>query len=145
LQAPGTYTLQAAIAACHARATQPQDTDWRAIVALYDTLLQLAPSPVVQLNRAVALSMAPPPQGGPAVALPLMQVLLDQPAMAGYPWLHSVHGDLLHRLGQHAGAARAFDRAAAHSGNAADRAVLQARAAQARAADTHAATPNAAS
>jgi RNA polymerase sigma factor (sigma-70 family) len=135
LQAPGTYTLQAAIAACHARATQPQDTDWRAIVALYDTLLQLAPSPVVQLNRAVAVSMAPAPQGGPAVALPLVQVLLDQPAMAGYPWLHSVHGDLLHRLGQHASAALAFDRAAL-SGNAADRAVLQARAAQARAADT---------
>jgi RNA polymerase sigma factor (sigma-70 family) len=138
LGATGPYTLQAAIAACHARATQPQDTDWRAIVALYDTLLQVAPSPVVQLNRAVAVSMAPPPHGGPAVALLLVQALLDQPAMVSYPWLHSVHGDLLHRLGQHASAALAFDRAAAHSGNDADRSLLQTRAAQARAADIQA-------
>ncbi len=125
---PGPYTLQAAIAACHARATQAQDTDWAAIVGLYDQLLALSPSPVVALNRAAALSMAPPPLGGPAAALPVVDVLTADAALASYPWLYSVQGDLLQRLGRHADAVTAFERAAALSGNGRDRALLLQRA-----------------
>jgi RNA polymerase sigma factor (sigma-70 family) len=125
---PGPYTLQAAIAACHARATQAQDTDWAAIVGLYDQLLVLSPSPVVALNRAAALSMAPPPLGGPAAALPVVDALTADAALASYPWLYSVQGDLLQRLGRHADAAAAFEHAAALSSNERDRALLLQRA-----------------
>jgi predicted RNA polymerase sigma factor len=125
---PGPYTLQAAIAACHARATQAQETDWAAIVGLYDRLLAQQPSPVVALNRAAALSMAPPPLGGPAAALPAVEALLADAALASYPWLYSVQGDLLQRLGRQADAVTAFERAAALSGNGRDRDLLLRRA-----------------
>jgi RNA polymerase sigma factor (sigma-70 family) len=130
----GPYTLQAAIAACHARAAEAPDTDWPAIVALYDQLLALAPSPVVALNRAAALSMAPPPLGGPALALRELETLSSEGALADYPWLHSVLGDVLRRLGRHGEAAAAFERAASLGGNAQDRALLARRAHDARAA-----------
>ncbi|MGB2711374.1 MAG: RNA polymerase sigma factor, partial [Conexibacter sp.] len=87
----GTYVLQAAIAACHARARTPVETDWERIAALYDALAQLAPSPVVELNRAVAVAMA----FGPAAGLELVDELLAEPALAGYHLLPSVRGDLL--------------------------------------------------
>jgi len=93
----GPYTLQAAIAACHARAPTVADTDWQAIVGCYDELLAQHPSPVVALNRAVALGMA----AGPAAALPVVEQLAADGQLARYPWLHSVHGDLLARLGRH--------------------------------------------
>jgi RNA polymerase sigma factor (sigma-70 family) len=125
---PGPYTLQAAIAACHALAAQAQDTDWAAIVGLYDQLLARSPSPVVALNRAAALSMAPPPLGGPAAALPVVEALAADAALASYPWLYSVQGDLLQRLGRHANAVTAFERAAALSGNGRDRDLLLRRA-----------------
>jgi RNA polymerase sigma factor (sigma-70 family) len=128
----GPYTLQAAIAACHARAAEAVHTDWAAIVGLYDQLQAVAPSPVVALNRAAALSMATPPQGGPAAALQALEALVAEGALADYPWLHSVHADVLHRLGRHADAAAAFDRAAGLSGNGQDRALLTQRARAAR-------------
>ena len=128
LGAPGPYTLQAAIAACHARAAQAQDTDWAAIVDLYDQLLRVSPSPVVALNRAAALGMAPPPQGGPAAALDAVEALAADKSLAHYPWLYSVRGDLLQRLSRHADAAKDFDQAAALSGNDRDRALLLQRA-----------------
>ena len=131
---PGPYALQAAIAACHARAAVAQDTDWAAIVRLYDQLLDLSPSPVVALNRAAALGMAAPPAGGPGAALQAVQALMKEGTLESYPWLHSVHGDLLQRLGHHAEAAAAFERAAGLSGNEQDRALLLKRTAQARAA-----------
>ncbi len=129
---PGAYTLQAAIAACHARAARSQDTDWEAIVGHYEHLLGVAPSPVVELNHAMALSMAPPPQGGPQRALLRLDALVAEGALASYPWLYSVRGDVLERLGRHADAALAFERAAQLSGNDSDRAVLLARAQRAR-------------
>lgn len=120
----GPYALQAALAACHARAAQPQDTDWPRIVALYDALLVAAPSPVVALNRAVAVGMAQ----GPAAALPLVQALAAEPALRQYPWLPSVHGDLLLKLGQADAARQAFEQAAALTRNTRDRALLLQRA-----------------
>jgi predicted RNA polymerase sigma factor len=125
---PGPYTVQAAIAACHARAAQPQDTDWPAIVGHYEQLLAVAPSPVVELNHAMALSMAPPPQGGPVLALRRVEALIAEGALAVYPWLYSVQGDVLERLGRPGEAVLAFERAARLSGNEGDRAVLTARA-----------------
>ena len=116
----GPYALQAAIAASHARAARAEDTDWATIVALYDALAQVAPSPVVALNRAVAVGMAE----GPAAALPLVQALLDEGTLADYPWLHSVHGDLLDRLARGAEARASFERAAALTRNVRDREVL---------------------
>lgn len=118
------YTLQAALAACHARAARADDTDWPGIVALYDRLLALRPSPVVALNRAVAVGMAQ----GPAAALPLVDALLAEPALARYPWLPSVRGDLLARLGRAGEAATDFRRAAALTQNAQEHALLLARA-----------------
>ena len=129
---PGPYTLQAAIAACHARAAVAQGTDWAAIVRLYDQLLAATPSPVVALNRAAALSMAPAPTGGPAAALKVIEDLVAENALSDYPWLHSVRGDVLQRLGRHTDAAAAFERAAALSGNEQDRALLLRRAQAAR-------------
>jgi RNA polymerase sigma-70 factor (ECF subfamily) len=116
----GPYAVQAAIAACHAGARAPEDTDWERIVALYDGLAQLLPSPVVELNRAVAVGMA----CGPAAALELVDALGDEPALRGYHLLPTVRGDLLERLGRTAEAAREFERAAAMTGNARERAVL---------------------
>jgi RNA polymerase sigma factor (sigma-70 family) len=128
LGALGPYGLQAAIAACHARALRAQDTDWRRIAALYDALAQALPSPVVELNRAVALSMAFGPQEG----LDLVDALLDVPALRGYHLLPSVRGDLLAKLGRHSEAKAEFERAAALTQNVRERALLLARA---RAAD----------
>ena len=121
----GPYALQAAIAACHARARTPAETDWARIAALYDALAQLAPSPVVELNRAVAVAMA----FGPAAGLELVDALTSEPSLKGYHLLPSVRGDLLAKLGR-AGEARAeFERAAALTHNARERALLLARAA----------------
>lgn len=104
----GPYTLQAAIAACHAQATTAEQTDWKTIVALYDALSQLTPSPVVELNRAVAVSMA----FGPAAGLELVDALVTEPALANYHLLPSVRGDLLAKLGRHREAHAEFMRAA---------------------------------
>ena len=122
----GPYALQAAIAACHARAVAASDTDWARIVALYDALAQLQPSPVVELNRAVTVSMA----FGPEAALGRVDALCDEPKLANYHLLPSVRGDLLFRLGRRAEARAEFERAAAMTGNARERDLLLARAAQ---------------
>jgi RNA polymerase sigma-70 factor, ECF subfamily len=123
--APGPYTLQAAIAACHARARAAADTDWARIVALYDVLGRVTPSPIIELNRAVAVSMAE----GPAAALPIVDALAEAPALAGYHLLPSVRGDLLAKLGRAAEARAEFERAAALTRNARERTLLLARAA----------------
>jgi len=125
LGALGPYALQAAIAACHARALTPDATDWARIAALYDALAQLMPSPVVELNRAVALGMAYGPQAGLALA----DALLDVPALRNYHLLPSVRGDLLAKLGRHAEAQAEFERAAGLTQNERERAVLESRAA----------------
>lgn len=124
--APGPYTLQAAIAACHARARTAEETDWERIAALYGALVAVAPSPVVELNRAVAVSMA----SGPAAGLAIVDRLLDEPRLAGYPLLPAARGDMLARLDRPAEAAAEFRRAAALTRNDRDRAVLLARAAE---------------
>jgi predicted RNA polymerase sigma factor len=118
-------TLQAAIAACHARAPTPEQTDWTRIAALYDALAQIAPSPVVELNRAVALAMA----FGPAAGLAHVDSLANEPTLAHYHLLPSVRGDLLARLGRTDEASAEFQRAAALTQNARERALLLARAA----------------
>jgi predicted RNA polymerase sigma factor len=120
----GPYTLQAAIAACHARAPSVEATDWPRIVALYDGLAALTGSPVVELNRAVAVGMA----FGPAAGLELVDVLADDPALRGYHLLPSVRGDLLLRLGRAAEARDAFVRAADLCDNDAERELLLSRA-----------------
>ncbi len=120
----GPYALQAAIAACHARAARAQDTDWPLICALYTALLVVQPSPVVELNRAVAISQA----HGPAAALPLVQALQAQPQLAKYHWLPSVHADLLTRLGRHDEARAQWLRAADLTRNARERELLLGRA-----------------
>ncbi len=120
----GAYALQAGIAACHARAAEAAATDWHRIVALYDALAQLSPSPVVQLNRAVAVGMAI----GPAAALQIVDGLRDEPALQNYPWLPSVRADLLAKLGRHAEARAEWMRAAALAGNDRERALLLERA-----------------
>jgi predicted RNA polymerase sigma factor len=121
----GPYALQAGIAACHARARAPEDTDWERIVALYDGLVQLQPSPVVELNRAVAIGMA----FGPRAALQIVDVLLEEPALDGYELLPVVRGDLLEKLGRAEEAAAEYRRAALLTANARRRAALLARAA----------------
>ena len=118
--AVGTYTLQAAIAACHSRARTAEDTDWVSIVAIYDALAQVAPSPVVELNRAVAVGMA----FGPAHALRLVDDLTDEPALSGYHLLPTVRGDLLEKLGRIADARAEFERALTLTQNARERSVL---------------------
>lgn len=123
-QSLGPYALQASIAACHARARTPQETDWKRIAALYDALAEVAPSPVVQLNRAVALSMA----YGPAAGLEVVEGLLGEPALNGYHLLSSVRGDLLLRLGRLDEARTEFARAASLTKNAREREVLLERA-----------------
>jgi RNA polymerase sigma factor (sigma-70 family) len=121
----GPYALQAAIAACHARARIAAETDWPRIAALYGALAQLAPSPVVELNRAVALAMA----FGPAAGLELVDALTAEPSLRGYHLLPSVRGDLLTKLGRAAEARAEFERAAALTRNARERKMLLARAA----------------
>ena len=121
---PGPYALQAAIAACHARAASVEDTDWAQVVALYDALQALAPSPVVALNRAVAVSM----HAGPADALVLVDALAQAPALRAYHLLPAVRGDLLHRLGRGDEARAEFLRAAQMTRNARERDLLLARA-----------------
>ena len=121
----GPYTLQAAIAACHARARTPGATDWVRIAALYDALSMTAPSPVVELNRAVALGMA----YGPEAGLELADAIAETGALAGYHLLPSVRGELLDRLGREDEARAAFAEAAAMTANEHERAVLLARAA----------------
>jgi RNA polymerase sigma factor (sigma-70 family) len=121
----GPYALQAAIAACHARARTPTETDWARIVALYDALAQLAPSPVVELNRAVAMSMA----FGPAAGLELVDALTSEPSLKGYHLLPSVRGDLLARLGRFDEARAQFERAASLTRNRRERELLLQRAA----------------
>ena len=120
---PGPYTLQAALAACHARARSAADTDWARIAALYGELALRAPSPIVELNRAVAVSRA----SGPAAGLALTDALLDEPLLRGYHLLPSVRGDLLFQLGRLAEARAEFERAAALAGNARERELLLAR------------------
>ncbi len=121
---PGSYMLQAALAACHATARRPAETDWEQIVALYDALAQVAPSPVVELNRAVAVGMAFGPQAG----LDLVDALGAEPALANYPWLPGVRGDLLAKLGRQAEARDEFERAAGMTRNTRERELLLARA-----------------
>jgi RNA polymerase sigma factor (sigma-70 family) len=123
--ARGSYALQAAIAACHARARTAVETDWRRLVGLYALLGTLTPSPVIELNRAVAVSMA----FGPAVALPLVDALVDEPALKHYHLLSSVRGDLLAKLGRNAEARVEFERAATLTRNVRERELLLERAA----------------
>jgi RNA polymerase sigma factor (sigma-70 family) len=124
----GPYTLQAEIAACHARARTPEETDWVRIAALYDALAQLAPSPVVELNRAVAVSMA----YGPAAGLELVEALTSEPSLKNYHLLPSVRGDLLAKLGRFDEACAEFKRAATLTRNTRERELLLERARAAR-------------
>ncbi|MEU3903525.1 RNA polymerase sigma factor [Streptomyces goshikiensis] len=123
----GPYSVQAAIAGCHADAVRYEDTDWTTIAALYGRLVQLVPSPVVELNRAVAVSMAQ----GPQAALAIVDALAQEPALRAYHLLPSVRGDLLRRLGRRAEARAEFERAASLTRNARERALLLGRAAEA--------------
>ena len=126
--ARGSYTLQAAIAACHARSFRPAETDWERLVVLYGELAGLAPSPIVELNRAVAVSMA----SGAGAALALVDQLVATGTLERYHLLPSVRGDLLDKLGRHAEAAVEFDRAVALASNAPERALLEERARSSR-------------
>jgi len=124
--AMGPYALQAAIAACHARAATAAETDWPRIVALYDAVAQLAPSPVVELNRAVAVGMA----FGPAAGLDLVDALVPEPSLKAYHLLPAVRGDLLRKLGRSEEARTEFERAASLTENVRERELLQRRAAE---------------
>lgn len=121
----GPYALQAAIAACHARALTAEETDWTRIAALYDALAQLSPSPVVELNRAVAYSMA----FGPAEALSIVNELVAEPSLKNYHLLPSVRGDFLAKLGRYEEARKEFERAALMTQNTRERKLLLDRAA----------------
>jgi RNA polymerase sigma factor (sigma-70 family) len=123
--APGTYTLQAAIAACHARARTAEATDWQRIAMLYNALAQLSPSPVVELNRAVAVAMA----FGPAAGLEIVDALTSEPSLKNYYLLPSVRGDLLTKLGRSYEARAEFERAASLTRNTRERQLLLKRAA----------------
>jgi len=122
----GPYALQAAIAACHARAATPEQTDWARIVELYGQLAQITPSPIVELNRAVAVGMA----SGPEAGLVLVDALYSEPLLQNYHLLPSVRGDLLAKVGRFDEARVEFERAAALTGNARERELLLARAAR---------------
>ncbi|HEV3373811.1 MAG TPA: RNA polymerase sigma factor [Xanthobacteraceae bacterium] len=126
--AGGFYALQAAIVACHARAPTARDTDWPRIAGFYAELAELVPSPIIELNRAVAVGMAE----GPEAALAIVDRLAHEPALKSYHLLPSVRGDLLHRLGRHAEARAAFDAAAELAGNRRERDMLRRRAAACR-------------
>jgi predicted RNA polymerase sigma factor len=121
----GPYALQAAIAACHARARTATETDWARIVGLYGALAEIAPSPIIELNRAVALAM----HMGPAAGLAIVDELREEPALARYHLLPSVRGDLLVKLGRHQEARAEFERAASLTQNARERTLLLDRAA----------------
>ena len=123
-QPVGSYRLQASIAACHARAPTAEATDWARIAALYGVLMRVAPSPVVELNRAVAVSM----HEGPAAGLAIVESLLQDKALQRYHWLHAVQGDLLQKLGRQQEARVALHQAAALAGNEKERALLERRA-----------------
>jgi predicted RNA polymerase sigma factor len=120
----GPYALQAAIAACHARANVPEATDWPGMVALYTELANLTPSPIVELNRAVAVAMA----SGPAAGLELVDALAAEPSLKSYHLLPAVRGDLLFKLNRFAEAQAEFARAASLTRNARERDLLLARA-----------------
>ena len=120
----GSYHLQAAIAACHARALRAEETDWRRIVTLYTELARVTPSPIIELNRAVAVSM----DTGPEDALKLLEPLMADPVIKNYHLLPSVRGDLLARLSRHAEAAREFERAASQTRNEREKKLLLQRA-----------------
>jgi RNA polymerase sigma factor (sigma-70 family) len=122
---PGPYTLQAEIAACHARAKAPEETDWQRIASLYADLTQLIPSPVIELNRAVAISMA----FGPAAGLEVVDSLRSDPALQGYHLFPAVRGDLLAKLGRAGEAKTEFERAASLTRNQRERDLLNTRAA----------------
>jgi predicted RNA polymerase sigma factor len=122
---PGAYQLQASIAACHARARAVETTDWQRIAKLYGELARRAPSPVIELNRAVAVSRA----RGPAAGLALLDALAAEPALARYHLLPSARADLLEQLGRFDEARQAFERAASLAANARQRERLEARAA----------------
>jgi predicted RNA polymerase sigma factor len=119
----GPYALQAAIAACHARAHSPEETDWARIAALYADLARIAPSPVVELNRAVAVAMA----SGPAAGLAIVDALNSEPSLRGYHLLPSVRGDLLFKLGRLAEARAEFERASSLTQNERERELLLGR------------------
>lgn len=121
----GPYALQAAIAACHARARRPEDTDWKRIAAVYEMLALVTPSPIVELNRAVAVGMA----YGPEAGLKLVDELRGDPALEHYHLLPSVRGDLLQKLGRFGEAQQEFERAAVLTQNERERALLRTRAA----------------
>jgi RNA polymerase sigma factor (sigma-70 family) len=127
--APGAYALQASIAACHARARTPEETDWARIAALYDELARLAPSPIVELNRAVAVAMA----FGPAAGLELVDALTSEPSLKAYHLLPSVRGDFLVKLGRFGEARAEFERAASLTRNVRERELLLERAERAQA------------
>jgi RNA polymerase sigma-70 factor (ECF subfamily) len=122
--ARGPYALQAALAACHARARTAEETDWARIAGLYGALAEISPSPIVELNRAVALSML----FGPEAGLKIVDALASAPALAGYHLLPSIRGDFLFKLGRLDEARAEFERAAAMAGNARERALLEKRA-----------------
>ncbi len=124
--AMGPYALQAAIAACHARAATAADTDWSRIVALHDAVAELAPSPVIELNRAVAVGMA----FGPAAGLDLVDALVGEPSLKAHYLLPAVRGDLLRKLGRSLEARAEFERAASLTENERERTLLQRRAAE---------------
>ena len=128
----GSYLLQAEIAACHARARMPSETDWARIVILYTELAQITPSPVIELNRAVAVSMAHGPQAG----LTLVDALASEPSLARDHLLPSVRADLLYKLGRHSEARTEFERAAALTRNTRERDLLLSRAASCETAPT---------
>jgi predicted RNA polymerase sigma factor len=132
----GPYVLQAAIAACHARAFRPEETDWARITSLYAELAEVAPSPIVELNRAVAVSM----QSGPAAGLALVDQLAAEPALRNYHLLPSVRGDLLLKLGRAAEAQAEFQRASELTRNARER-ELSAQRARSASAQTPGARP----
>ena len=129
----GSYALQASIAACHARAARGEDTDWARIAAIYDALAQATRSPVIELNRAVAVGMA----FGPAAGLAIVDGLGADKSLQHYQWLPSVRGDLLAKLGRHAEARAEFERAAQLAGNARERELLLERALQLEEPDAH--------
>jgi predicted RNA polymerase sigma factor len=125
----GFYALQAEIVACHARASCSDDTNWHAIIRIYDALLAQVASPVIALNRAVAVGMAE----GSAAALKIVDELADEPTLKSYHLLPTVRGDLLQKLGRHSEARAAFEEAAALTSNTREREMLKRRAADAAA------------
>jgi predicted RNA polymerase sigma factor len=125
--AGGFYTLQAAIVACHAQARTPADTDWSRIAGFYAELMAVVSSPIIELNRAVAVGMAE----GPEAALAIVDRLVPEPELKGYHLLPSVRGDLLYKLGRYGEARAAFEAAAALAGNRREHDLLRRRATEA--------------